>query len=556
MLLLRSVAAFVFPALLVLGKRIVVDWDVGYVQVNRDDTVMRRAIGVNSQLPIPPVFANKGDTLVLNVVNSLDVSTSVHAHGLFQIGTSYLDGPAMVTQCGIPPGESYAYEYMLDQPGTYWLHGHDNHQNSDGLRTPLVIYDTNNPFEYDEDILISLEDWYREQFEERMKITLDPKAPFPPPHGYGSALINGFDGKHTKPIHFQPGKTYRLRLVNIGTLRWFQFTLPGHQMRVIEMDGIDIKPYVTEGLDMAPGQRYSVLVTAHDADNLNFQYQAKMYASFIPAADGLEPRFYHGDIIYRQGAPLYSISGNKGDSGPRMLEDISLQSFDNEAALPVGRSVELTIGNNPYSNGLHLDYFNNITYSPPLVPTLYTALSMGELAMDPRVYGPQTNALVLRHNEVVELTIHNPATLPHPIHGHGHAFQIIEYGLAKSVFPIPAAFRNMPTRRYSGSPAKRDTFSIPEYNYVKLRFRADNPGAWFLHCHVDVHFAIGMAMTIVEAPDVLQRTQTVPRQMLDFCRRQGIRTSGNAAGNEGLDFTGLPTPPTVVARPPGTVGHQ
>ncbi|KAJ2734444.1 ferroxidase fet3 [Coemansia sp. BCRC 34962] len=505
---------------------------------------MRRAIGVNGELPIPPVFATKGDTLILNVANSLDETTSVHAHGLFQNGTSYLDGPAMVNQCGIPPGESFSYEYMIDQPGTYWLHGHDHHQNSDGFRAPLVIYDRHNPFEYDEDILLSFEDWYKEEFAERAKITLDPAFPFPPPHGYGHALINGYNGNHTKPIYFQPGKTYRLRLVNMGTLRWFQFTLPGHEMRVIEMDGIDIEPQVVEGLDMAPAQRYSVLVTARNSVEFNYRYNATMYASFVPPTNGLEPRVYLGDIIYREGAPF-----RMSNSNPQtwFVDDLDLHSLDGEPALPVDRSIRMMIGNNPYSTGQHLDHINNITYSPPKVPTLYTALTMGEIAMTPRVYGPQTGTVILKHMEVVEVTIHNPNDMPHPLHLHGHAFQIIEYGLAESTFPIPAEFLNTPTRRFSGSPAKRDTMSIPKYQYIKLRFRADNPGVWFMHCHLDVHFIMGMAMVFVEAPDVLQKTMTVPPQMLNLCKRQGVRTWGNAAGNDGYNFGGLPDPPRIKA---------
>ncbi|KAJ2908873.1 ferroxidase fet3, partial [Coemansia aciculifera] len=536
-----------------LGRRVVVDWNVDYVQANRDETIMRRAIGVNGALPIPPVFATVGDTLVLNVANSLDKSTSVHAHGLFQNGTSYLDGPAMVNQCGIPPGQSFTYEYAIDQPGTYWLHGHDNHQNSDGFRTPFVVYDRHNPFDYDEDILLSFEDWYKEEFAERAKITLDPSFKFPPPHGFGHGLINGMNGNYTKPIYFSPGKTYRLRLVNIGTLRWFQFSLPGHELRVIEMDGIDIEPKVVEGLDMAPGQRFSVLVTAHNSVEFNYRYNATMYASFVPPTVGLEPNTYFGDIIYRDGAPFKRHSG--GGSQTWFADDIDLHSLDGEQALPVDRYIRLTIGNNPYSTGQHLDHINNITYAPPKVPSLYTALTMGQLAMTPRVYGPQTNAVILKHLEVVELTIHNPNEMPHPLHLHGHAFQVIEYGLAESTFPIPAKFQNTPTRRFTGSPAKRDTMTIPMYQYIKVRFRADNPGVWFLHCHLDVHFIMGMAMTFVEAPDVLQRTQIVPPQMLEFCKAQGFGTWGNAAGNDGYNFAGLPDPPRIVARPPGTTGH-
>ncbi|KAJ1803121.1 ferroxidase fet3, partial [Coemansia sp. RSA 2598] len=83
-------------------------------------------------------------------------------------------------------------------------------------------------------------------------------------------------------------------------------------------------------------------------------------------------------------------------------------------------------------------------------------------------------------------------------------------------------------------------------HYIKIRLRADNPGVWIFHCHLDIHHSMGMAMTIVEAPDVLQRTQKVPPRMIDFCRNLGKPYEGNAAGNSGLDFAGLPAPPTLV----------
>ncbi|KAJ2380738.1 ferroxidase fet3, partial [Coemansia sp. RSA 2603] len=115
----------------VIAERIAVDWDVGYVTVNRDGYNTRRAIGANGALPIPPIKATVGDTLYLNVRNSLDVTTAIHAHGLFQRATSYMDGPAGVNQCGIPPGGHFTYVYEIEQTGTFWIHGHDHHQNSD-----------------------------------------------------------------------------------------------------------------------------------------------------------------------------------------------------------------------------------------------------------------------------------------------------------------------------------------------------------------------------------------------------------------------------------------
>ncbi|KAI9500535.1 Cupredoxin, partial [Coemansia spiralis] len=467
-----------------LSADVFVDWDIGYVMVNRDGYNTRRAIGVNGKLPIPPVEATIGDTVYMHVHNSLDKPTSIHAHGLFQNGTNAMDGPAFVSQCPIPPGESFTYVYKLVQSGTYWIHGHTLHQNSDGLRSPFIIYDgADVPYDYDNDILLYFEDWFKEEFAERFAT----------------------DGIYTEPL---------------------------------EVDLIDI----------APAQRYSVLVKSHSTVDYNYRYNATMHADFIPTTRRLNPRVYMGDIIYDAKAPfkpVYQIN----EAQIVQLDDIYLSSLDGEPVLPVDRSIELVIGDGMFSNGQHLDIMNNITYKEPLVPSLFTALSMGSLAMDPQVYGPQSNAHVLRYNEVIELVIHNPSNLPHPFHLHGHAFQITEYGLSdKNVpgFPLPDP---LPQTLYAqAAPIKRDTMVIPPNQYIKLRFKANNPGVWFFHCHLDVHAALGMAQIFVEAPDILQRTQNAPSKMYEFCIKQGIPISGNAAGNCGLDFTGLPPPPTPVPR--------
>ncbi|KAI8323257.1 hypothetical protein GQ54DRAFT_338753 [Martensiomyces pterosporus] len=530
--------------------RVVYDWDIGYVTVNRDGYNTRRAVGVNGKLPIPPMELTVGDTLVLNVHNSLNVTTSVHSHGLFHNGTSYLDGAATVTQCGIPPNESFTYSYVVEQAGTFWMHGHDHHQNSDGLRTPLIVHEKcEPPFEYDDEYLFALEDWYAEQFDERAQETMDPNKPFPPPHGYGFGIINGYNGNDTKPISFKPGRTYRLRVVNMASTQWFQFSIQGHKLRVIEADGVYCEPKEVDGLDMSPAQRYSVLVTAHNSTEYNYRYNATMYASFIPPAPGLSPRVFMGLVEYKQGAPVKNMTMDAESF--EWVDDLNLNALDQQEALPVDRSMNFTIGNNPYTNGLHLDHINNITYAAPLVPSLYTALSMGDLATNESVYGPQTHAFVLKHLEVVEFIIHNPNALPHPLHLHGHAFQIMGYGPAPPSFPLNSTLAS--DRTQQGAPARRDTLVIPPYQYITIRFRADNPGVWLLHCHMDIHFVLGMVMTFVEAPLELQKSQQVPVEMFELCWKQGVKTSGNAAGNAGFDLTGLTPSPTIEAHGNQTV---
>ncbi|KAJ2564208.1 hypothetical protein GGH95_004556, partial [Coemansia sp. RSA 1836] len=343
-----------------------------------------------------------GDTLALTIHNSLNVTTSIHTHRIFQNGTNFMDGAASVTQCGIPPGGSFTYEFVVHQAGTFWVHSHDHSQSSDGLRAPLVVYDKGQPpIKYDEDILFSLENWRTVTVAERLALVLDPTKPFPPPNGVMLGLINGINGNYTRPINFQPGKTYRLRLINMSSVMWFQFSLSGHIMRVIEIDGEYTEPLEVDGVDIAPAQRYSVLVTAHSTNSLNYRYNATMYASFIPAEPGLSPRIFIGDVVYKQGAPFIQ-PGYYGDAF-RWAKDIELHALDQEPALPIDRSLELIIGSNVYSTGQTLLNVNNITYGLPLTPTLYTAPSMGDMSADKRVYGPQAHAVVLKHLEVIEL---------------------------------------------------------------------------------------------------------------------------------------------------------
>ncbi|KAJ2402300.1 hypothetical protein GGI10_005906, partial [Coemansia sp. RSA 2530] len=327
----------------------------------------------------------------------------------------------------------------------------------------------------------------------------------------------------------------------MSSARWFQFSFPGHSMRVGEVDGQYMESLEVDGVDLAPGQRYSVLVTAHSTRSFNYRYNVTMYATFIPDEPGLSPRIFIGDVIYKQGAP-FAQAGSYDDSF-RWAQDIDLHALDKEPALPVDRSLELDIGRSLFSTGQHFIHINNITFAYPLIPALYTALSMGDMAMGERVYGPQAHPFVLKHNEVVELVIHNPNSVPHPLHLHGHTFQITEYGPTTPFIPTNATA--FPLVKNNGVPAKRDTLVIQPAQYVKLRFRADNPGVWMLHCHMDIHFAMGLALTFIEAPDVLQKTQKVPAEMLGMCARQGIKTAGNAAGNQGLDLTGMPPAPTI-----------
>lgn len=110
----------------------------------------------------PPIEINYGDTLLVHATNKLDVNTAVHHHGMFFNATSWFDGAVGVTQCGIPPGETFTYEVDTlsgNQTGTYWYHSHFGGQYADGMRAPLIIHAQPEVHAYDEEYTVSLYDW-------------------------------------------------------------------------------------------------------------------------------------------------------------------------------------------------------------------------------------------------------------------------------------------------------------------------------------------------------------------------------------------------------------
>ncbi|KAJ2159999.1 ferroxidase fet3 [Coemansia sp. RSA 552] len=540
-------------ALVAAAKHVELNWDITYVDDRRIMSTHRRSIGVNGQQPIPPVYVDHGDTLLLHVHNSLDNATTLHAHGMFHNGTAYEDGAGGVTECGIPPGQSHTYTIKATQVGTFWIHGHNLHQNIDGLRTPFIIREPESyKREYDEEVLISLEDWYPLDSVQRLQELKQSRLQTPPAVTYPYGLINGYNGNDTATIKFVPGKRYRFRVVSMSMIEWWRFSIPGHKLEVIEVEGGYTKPHKVDELDMGPGQRISVIVTAQDTDAYNFYYNATLYNTVFPPVPGENPRYYKGLIEYRKDAPVWEAP-KRSNSKPVWAEDVDMQNVDGEPALPVDRRVELTVQELVTTEGANLRALNEYAYDIPPVPSLFTAMTEGELAGNRAIYGPQAEAHILKHMEVVEVRINNPTEPMHVFHLHGHNFQVIEHGpvdpatvlLAPDSKFLNSSLPSVLVRRNLDTPIRRDTAILPGFSYSTIRFRADNPGVWLFHCHMDIHYGNGLAVTFIEAPDVLQRQQQIPKKMQEMCLAQGRKASGNAAGNPGFDFTGLPPVPEL-----------
>jgi iron transport multicopper oxidase len=207
-------------------------------------------------------------------------------------------------------------------------------------------------------------------------------------------------------------------------------------------------------------------------------------------------------------------------------------------------------------------FFNNITYVPQKVPTLYTALTTGNDAENPAVYGEFSHSFVLKKNQIIEIVVNNlgerfleeplwHVTDPytdsgkHPFHLHGHAFQAIARS-DEDVGSFDAT--NSSQTGYPAIPMRRDTLVLRPGGHIVIRFQADNPGIWLFHCHIEWHVDQGLIATMVEAPLELQKTITLPQDHLAACKNRSIPTSGNAAGNtvNHFDLTGANAAPNPL----------
>lgn len=258
------------------SKTVTYDFDIGWVRANPDGAYERPVIGINGQWPLPIIEANVGDRIIVNVQNSLgNDSTSLHFHGLFMNGTTQMDGPAQVSQCPIVTGAKFTYNFTLDQPGTYWYHSHTHGQYPDGLRAPLIIHDPDFPYSdmYDEELVLTFSDWYHDEMPGLINFFMSKANPTGAEPVPNAALINE---TQNLTISVEPGKTYLFRTVNMGAFAGQYVWFEGHNMTIVEVDGVYTQPAEAEMIYISAAQRCSFLVTTRNDTSANFAIVGSM----------------------------------------------------------------------------------------------------------------------------------------------------------------------------------------------------------------------------------------------------------------------------------------
>ena len=335
------------------------------------------------------------------------------------------------------------------------------------------------------------------------------------------------------------------------------------------MDGVYVKPNFTDSIYLSAGQRMSVLIKAKD--KMPTRNYAMMQIMDETMLDVVPPELQLNQTIqmrYGHSLPEARALNIEDCDLDRATNDFYLEPlierdllahYDHQIVMDV-RMVNL-------GDGVKYAFFNNITYVTPKVPTLTTLLTSGKLASDPRIYGDNINAQLLKHNDIIEVVLNNYDSGRHPFHLHGHNFQIVQKSPG---FHVDEAYdeseqdeitvpynESAPLQPFPERPMVRDTVVLEPSGHVVLRFRADNPGVWYFHCHVDWHLQQGLASVFIEAPALLQEREKLNENYLDICKAADIPVVGNAAGhsNDWFDLKGLPRQPEPLPKGFTTEGY-
>jgi|SRR5690242_8835908 len=340
------------------------------------------------------------------------------------------------------------------------------------------------------------------------------------------------DKRQAENIQIAAGKRYLLRIVNVGALACGQFHIEGYKLNIVETDGVQVQSTQADTILICAGQSYGVVVEGKSSllglnANANFivKLTTDMLTKDIPTASQIT---IIGNIVQSLLGSLLSIVTNllSLDWTPSAtFDDFNTKPLDGQKLFsPVDNKIELATNQTFYTGIGTRTGLGPQPWTPAKVPSLFTALSTGSAALDPATYGPGVNPWVVKSGQVVQIHLQNAHPYPHPMHLHGHVFQIVARGTGSwngNEGSLPSV------------PAKRDGVFVPANGYVVLRFKANNPGVWFFHCHIDLHLVGGMAATIIEAPDVLQGQQSISSASEGLCSASNSPSRGNCNTAQG-----------------------
>ncbi|XP_077216985.1 laccase-3-like isoform X1 [Tasmannia lanceolata] len=518
-------------------------------------------ITVNGQLPGPTLEVRNGDTLVVSVVNRAQYNVTIHWHGVRQMRNGWADGPEFVTQCPIRPGGSYTYRFTIErQEGTLWWHAHSSWLRATVYGALIIRPRLNNPYPFvnpKREIPIILGEWWDAN---PINVVRQAAITGAAPNVSDAFTINGQPGdlynctspSDTVIIPVDSGETILLRIINAALNNELFFAIAGHPMTVVGADAAYTKPFTTSVLMIAPGQTTNVLITTNQPPG---RYYMAAHAYVTAQGAPFDNTTTTAILQYKSaGCPTEGGQASKPilPSLPAFNDTGSATAFTSRIRSPSRVKVPTNIDVNLFftvglglincppgqrcqgPNGTRFTAsMNNNSFVLPSnfsilqahylgVPGIFTADFPAVPPVQFDYTGnvsralwqpiPSTKVFKLKYGSSVQLVLQDTSifsTENHPMHIHGYHFYVLADGFGNFNPGTDTAKFNLI------DPPLRNTVGVPVGGWSVIRFVADNPGVWLVHCHLDVHITWGLAMAFLVENGVgkLQSTEPPPADL-------------------------------------------
>ena len=410
------------------------------------------------------IRAQVGDLIEATFVNALPSANTLHWHGIAL--RNDMDGVHDLTQPAVETGGEFTYRFTVPDAGTYWFHPHVGLELDKGLYAPLIVEDPSDPVAFDVDVTLMLDDWLDGHGRTQEQVLADLQAEgghsmdmtetsagetgTTESSGGERSMTGGLTGDVSYPLHVingrgpseretvdaKAGQRVRIRLINAGSDTAYRLAIGEHRLTVTHADGFPVVPVEVDNVVLGMGERYDVIVRAGSG---TFPIVAVPEGKNAPAAEAV--------LRTDRAVSVPAVGSRPSELSRRAITYADLVATD-ASRLPSRQpdrteTITLTESENGYVHGI-----NGVSY-------------------------PDSAPIAVAEDGRLRLKVVNDTMMFHPIHLHGHTFQIVGDGSAR-----------------------KDTVNVLPMSSALFDIAADNPGQWMLHCHNTYHFETGMATVL------------------------------------------------------------
>lgn len=298
-------------------------------------------------------------------------------------------------------------------------------------------------------------------------------------------------------------------------------------MTVVEADGHNVEPFVVQNLFIYSGETYSVLLTANQDPSRNYWATTNVVSRNATTPPGLAVLNYYPNHPRRSPPTTPPAGPYWDDVSPRVNQSLNIKARQGYIVPPPPTADRMIVFLNTQNrfNGYMRWSVNNVSFSLPHTPYLValrenlhqafdqtpppTGYDFGNYDINVAPTNPNvttSNGIYrLAFNSTVDVILQNAMSLnnktseTHPWHLHGHDFWVLGYGDGKfDMYKDPNNYNLV-------NPIMKNTVPVHPLGWTALRFKADNPGAWAFHCHIESHFYMGMGVVFAEGIDRVGR---------------------------------------------------